>query len=90
MMINLQALIPDSMPCIVEANDIKSIYQDEVQAGRSTEMYLLLERYSDPKTIQLKYIGYSKDVSAEVMSKVAFAINAAKTNTAPEGDTCQP
>ena len=39
MMINLQALIPDSYQCIIEANTIEAIYRENIQIGKITLTY---------------------------------------------------
>lgn len=83
MMISLQKLIPKTAPCIVEANDIERIYQGRLLKGEDYSNYLLLKLKNVDIPIELMYIGYSSDLSAEVMDKAAFTIQTAK------GDTCQ-
>lgn len=85
MMINLQALIPDSYPCIVEANDIEAIYLDEVQIRRDFVDTLVLKRYNTDKLLHLKRTGYSNDLTPEIMTKVSFAIQVAKDGKPKEG-----
>jgi len=85
MMINLQALILGSYPCIVEANDIEAIYLEEVQIRRDFVDTLVLKRYDTDKLLYLKSIGYNDSITPETMSKVAFAIQAAKDGKPDKG-----
>ncbi len=85
MMINLQALIPDSYPCIVEANTIEAIYLHEIQVGKDFTEMLVLKQYNTSNLINLKRIGYSDSPTSEIMSKVTFTIQAAKDGKLTEG-----
>jgi len=78
-MINLQALIPGSKPCIVEANDIEAIYEKEIEVNRNYSDILVLKRYHTDKLIYLKTFGYNDSIEPEVMTKVSFAIQTAKS-----------
>jgi len=84
-MINLQALIPDSYPCVVEANTIEAIYIEEVQTDRNFVDTLVLKRYNTDKLIHLKGIGYNDKPTPETMSKASFAIQAARDGKPNEG-----
>ena len=85
MMINLQALIPDSYPCVIEANNIEAIYLDEVQMPKDFIDTLVLKRYNTDKLLYLKRIGYNDSLTPEIMTKVSFAIQAAKDGKPNEG-----
>jgi len=85
MMINLQALIPDSYQCIIEANTIEAIYRENIQIGKDYIDILVLKRYNTDKLIHIKYIDYNDSATSEIMSKVTFAIQAAKDGKPNEG-----
>lgn len=85
MMINLQNLIPGCVPCIVDADDILYICQEELRKHESLNDYLLLKTASRKKPIILKRINYGDDkLTSDIMQKVTFAINAGRTATIKE------
>lgn len=77
MLINLSSLLPLCVPCIVHAHDIQYIAVEEVVDYKKPESFLLVKLYSREERILLHYMGTNKDLTPEVMSKAAFAINAA-------------
>lgn len=77
MLIDLSSLFPDCNSCIVPAHEIEYITIEEASVHGNRNNFLVVKLAIKKKPIILRPVGYTNNLTPEVMSKAAFTINAA-------------